>query len=297
MSPTFYLETPGFLPIYPLVILAGLVVAYLCGAIPVALVVGKLTAGIDIREHGSGNTGTTNALRTLGWGPGIVVFIGDMLKGVLGCLIMFVLIAVAYDLLLHALMLHLQAVAVLPGDLGLDSPGGSGSSAASDLLLAFAPGTLGSDFQTGPLHDIPCALALLATMLGHMFSPFMRFKGGKGIATGLGALLVTMPPVALFALSGFIIVVLLTRIVSAGSLVAAVAAPIGVLLFYPQSATYLVLGILITVVVIYAHKKNIVRLIHREEPRFSVGKKPASEPAPNVAPTAPPSPSLTNKED
>ena len=59
-------------------IIAVLALSYLVGSVPVGLIVGKLTRGVDIREFGSGNIGFTNAWRTLGWGPGIVVFILDV---------------------------------------------------------------------------------------------------------------------------------------------------------------------------------------------------------------------------
>lgn len=62
---------------------AILLVAYLLGSIPTGYIAGRLTKGIDIREHGSGSTGATNVLRTLGKGPGILVLLVDMLKGVL----------------------------------------------------------------------------------------------------------------------------------------------------------------------------------------------------------------------
>ncbi len=64
-----------------------LFIAYFLGAIPWAYIMAKLTKGIDIREHGSGNVGFTNALRTIGKGPAILVFIGDIGKGVIAVLI------------------------------------------------------------------------------------------------------------------------------------------------------------------------------------------------------------------
>ncbi|MCL1890822.1 MAG: glycerol-3-phosphate 1-O-acyltransferase PlsY [Coriobacteriia bacterium] len=227
-------------PTYFLLVFIALVAAYLCGAIPVALIVGRLVKGIDIREHGSGNTGTTNALRVLGWGPGVVVLALDVLKGVLGCLIMA-------------------------------------------FVLEELVGERFSVWINGPFWDIPLALAFIACIAGHMFSPFMRFKGGKGIATGFGSLLVVMPPVALFVLSVFLIFAFLSRIVSVGSVAAAIAVPVGVLLFYRGpffSISFIIFGVLAAAVVLFAHRKNIVRLIHGEEPRFSVGssKKAAEEP-------------------
>ena len=63
------------------------VICYFLGNISTGLLIGKLTAQIDIRQHGSGNAGTTNVMRTLGWVPSFLTFAGDALKGVLGALI------------------------------------------------------------------------------------------------------------------------------------------------------------------------------------------------------------------
>src|SRR3990170_4522241 len=66
--------------------LATAVLAYLIGALPVGLVLGRLLKGTDIRKHGSGRTGATNVLRTLGWGPAIATLLGDIAKGAVGVL-------------------------------------------------------------------------------------------------------------------------------------------------------------------------------------------------------------------
>jgi len=243
-----YLEIPGFLPYYPLFVIGSLILAYVCGAIPMGLIVGRLTTGIDIREHGSGNTGTTNALRVLGWGPGILVFAGDVLKGALACFIMMLALTQVGSILL---------------------------SSSDQLIIEPLDGAMvayGVSVE-GLLHDIPMALALLICIVGHMFSPFMHFKGGKGIATALGAILVVMPLVALCGLSVFIVFVLVSRIASVGSLAAIISLPFWTILFHKNSVTYLILMIAVALVVIYAHRQNIVRLIHGEEKRFSVGKK------------------------
>ncbi|MDR0888765.1 MAG: glycerol-3-phosphate acyltransferase, partial [Coriobacteriales bacterium] len=79
---------------YYITVVLFLIVAYLLGAIPCALIVGEVTRGIDIREHGSGNTGTTNAIRVLGKKAGAVVFAGDCLKGVLASLFMVIALGV-----------------------------------------------------------------------------------------------------------------------------------------------------------------------------------------------------------
>lgn len=248
---TLNLSVPGFLPFYPLAVIAGLLVAYLLGAIPVALIVSRAVAGIDIREHGSGNTGFTNALRVLGVGPGIVVLVFDILKGALGGLTMVGLLLISRDLIVGQ-WLASQAQT-------LSDP------AAQEATLGFLSANL-----TGPLHDLPCAIALLASVLGHMFSPFMGFKGGKGIATGLGGLLVLMQVVALLALAVFMVFAFSVRIVSVGSLAAAFSLPFITWWMYPDSPTYIIFCSLTTLVLIFAHRQNIKRLIAGTEPRFSM---------------------------
>ena len=252
-----YLAAPGFIPFYPLAVVGGLLVAYLLGSTPVALIIGRITAGIDIREHGSGNPGFTNALRTLGWGPGIVVLLLDMLKGALGGLVMAGLLLIVRDLMVDEYLIAQTA--------------GSAAATSSESLIS----SLANGF-TGFLHDLPCALALLASVLGHMFSPFMGFKGGKGIATGFGGMLVLIPTVALLAFSLFLLLAFTTRIVSIGSLVAAFSLPFLTLWLMPDSPTYLVFTALTGLVIIYAHRKNISRLLKGTETRFNVGRKKES---------------------
>ena len=241
-----YLEAPGFLPFYPLFVAIALVLAYLCGSIPIALVVGRMVAGIDIRKHGSGNTGTANTLRVLGWGPGFLVFALDVLKGILGCFFM---------------ILALTRV----GAILIDSAQLSATQSSGASFVAFGVAV------TGFLHDIPIALAALACIAGHMFSPFMHFRGGKGVATALGVFLVLTPWAALLALTVFGVLALLSRIISIGSITAIISLPIFIALFNGNSPTYIVFGVLIMFVVLAAHRKNIVRILHNEEPRFSVG--------------------------
>jgi glycerol-3-phosphate acyltransferase PlsY len=222
------------------------------GSIPVALIVGRVSRGLDIREHGSGNTGTTNAFRVLGWRPGLIVLVCDVLKGSLAVLCMIVSLKLAQGLILQ------QAQASAGADL----------ESAYNWMIA-----LGQGLATGVLHDIPLALAMFAAICGHMFSPFMGFKGGKGIATAFGALLMIMPIVALIVLVVFAALVAATRIVSVGSLAAALALPIATAALHHQSITYMVLTVLVAVIIYIAHRKNIVRIVHGEESHFSIRKK------------------------
>jgi glycerol-3-phosphate acyltransferase PlsY len=229
--------------IYLLSVLVALVLAFLCGSIPVALIIGKSMRGLDVRQHGSGNAGSTNAIRVLGTGPGLLVFAGDVFKGALGSVIVSLAVGVSLSWI-------------------------AAESAPSAMTLAQGA------------NDVPMALSLVATVLGHMFSPFMGFKGGKGVATALGSIGVVLPLTAACSLGVFILVVLLTRYVSLGSILAVVTVPIFTALFY-DSPTYLVLTVVVTLVVVWAHRKNIARLRRGEEPRFSFSRKRGSAASPS----------------
>ena len=241
---------------YLLVVLTSLLIAFMCGAIPVAVIVGKTMRGLDVREHGSGNAGSANAIRVLGIGPGLLVFAGDVLKGALGGLI--VTVATVITIPISSMLANQAAI-----DLALS---GTGPISVDPIITIVANG------HTNLLLEIPLALAILATILGHMFSPFMSFKGGKGVATALGSIGLVLPLTALCSFAVFIVMLLISRYVSLGSIVAVITVPIFTTLFYPSPA-YIIFTILVAVAVIWAHRKNIARLIKKEEPKFSVAKK------------------------
>lgn len=120
-------------------------------------------------------------------------------------------------------------------------------------------------------------LAGLLAMLGHCFPIWLRFRGGKGVATAAGIFLALSAPALAAALVLFLLVVVTWRYVSLGSLAAAAAIPLLIYLLWaphfapPESLT---LGSLaISLLVIFQHRSNIVRLARGEEPKFSFGKK------------------------
>lgn len=218
--------------IYLAAAVVGAVVAFFCGSVPFALVVGKGRYGVDVRDYGSGNIGATNVARTLGFRPGLVVMLLDAAKGAAG---VFAMVG----------LLHLCAL-LFAGE-GFDA------------------------FLTGNAYDLATLVAALSAILGHMFSPFVGFHGGKGASTAFGAVLVFMPWAALIALALFVVMGLVTRHVSVGSLCAAVSLPICTALFYSTSMPYMVFSLLVCVLVIVAHRGNIVRLLHHEERSISLG--------------------------
>ncbi|WP_316859186.1 glycerol-3-phosphate 1-O-acyltransferase PlsY [uncultured Cohaesibacter sp.] len=202
--------------------------AYLLGSIPAGFLAGKLLQGIDIREHGSGSTGATNVLRTLGKGPALAVFLFDVGKGV------------AAILLARWLCQWL---------LGGETGAVQGAANDPDQWASWI-----------------IALAGLMVIVGHSRSLWLNFTGGKSIATGLGMLLAISWPVGLSGLAVFIIVLAIVRIVSLSSILAALTVMIvATLLALPLA--YLILVYLGALYVIWRHKANVKRLLAGTEPR------------------------------
>lgn len=211
-----------------MLVILSLPLAYLLGAIPFSLIIGRRIKGIDLREHGSGNLGATNVYRTLGPAWGGVCLLLDMGKGV---------VAVALTTL---------AVGMAVGD------------------------------QALPLHltgDIYRIIAGLLAILGHSFSPFASFRGGKGIATTAGAFLMLEPLAIVASLVIFASVFFSTRIVSLGSICAAAVFPWAVLFFELRSGrsslTLIIFSFLIAGLVIWRHRANLKRLQSGTEGKLS----------------------------
>ncbi len=109
-------------------------------------------------------------------------------------------------------------------------------------------------------------LALLGAIVGHMTTPFLRFKGGKGVAAGFGGIVALMPIPAVLAFGIWVVLVGISRRVSVGSLGAAISLPIlYFFLAYPMIKSVLFISALIAILVIITHRKNIGRLIRGEE--------------------------------
>jgi len=186
------------------------VLAYLAGSIPFGVVVGKVFYGVDVREHGSGNVGTTNVFRVLGKKAGAVVMVLDILKG-------YIPAAIA-----AALFTPWAAI-----------------------FIAAAP------------------------VVGHMYSIFLKGRGGKGIATGAGVVLALVPLAFIIIFATWIALILLTRFVSVASLVAAVLVPVLTIAF-DEPLPYQIAGVLVALLVWWAHRGNIQRLLAGEEHRVKL---------------------------
>ena len=171
--------------------LLSCIIAYLLGSIPNGLILCRAIWRIDIREYGSRNIGATNVYRTLGKGPGALVF----------------------------------------------------------LLL--------------------CGIAAI---LGHSASIFLGFKGGKGVATGLGVIAMLMPALTGIVFLIWLGIVFVTRYVSLGSIVGAALVPV-LALFFSYPMEYTLFGVFAAVLVIVRHHANITRLMNGTESKIKAGKR------------------------
>jgi len=221
-------------------VLAYIVVAagaYLLGSIPTGYLVAR-ARGIDIRAVGSGNIGATNAMRVLGKPAGIFVLLMDALKGFVAP----VLVVNFYHELSNAMA-------------GMFGNGG---------------------FPDNELRWNLGVVAGLCAVLGHNYTCWLKFKGGKGIATTAGVYFALAPLSVSIALAVWILLFLATRYVSIASLASAVALPTAVWL----TQSNLLLSIVTTLLgalAIYKHKTNIQRLLNGTEPRFGTKKPPATD--------------------
>ncbi|HKF22934.1 MAG TPA: glycerol-3-phosphate 1-O-acyltransferase PlsY [Candidatus Angelobacter sp.] len=131
-------------------------------------------------------------------------------------------------------------------------------------------------FEISCVEDLrPAATAALFAVLGHMFPVWLKFKGGKGVATALGVFVVLFPKAVLVSLAIFILVVALTRYISLGSILATIAFPIAAWFFYQTHYLSLLLVAITAALIIGKHHANIGRLLAGTESRFG-GKKPSN---------------------
>ncbi|MCL5962086.1 MAG: glycerol-3-phosphate 1-O-acyltransferase PlsY [Chloroflexi bacterium] len=180
--------------------------AYLMGAIPWGLVIGKRTRNIDLRQFGSGNIGATNALRTLGWKSSLVVFILDIAKAVIA-------------VLLARLLTGLPALEALCG---------------------------------------------FVAIVGHNWPVYIGFRGGKGVSSSLGVMMLLSLPMAAVGLLVGLAVIGSSRYVSLGSVVGASIVPVLMLAFAGAlniSTPYLICAWALGAMVVFQHRDNLRRLL------------------------------------
>lgn len=236
-----------------LIIGALFVVCFLLGSIPWGVIISKVFFKTDIRQHGSGNIGTTNAMRSLGKVGGASVFVLDFAKGLVSGLIA---LAVAGFLATENPVTGLGwLVPLLVGVTG-------------DKMLAMDLATLQM------AQHICLAVSFLACIWGHIFSPWLGFKGGKGIAVAVGCLFAVFGPVgAWLELAIFIVLVVVTRYVSVGSVAAAAACPFFSLYYFAGNWFAIALCTVAALTVIWAHRENIARLRAGTERRIGDKKQ------------------------
>lgn len=114
-------------------------------------------------------------------------------------------------------------------------------------------------------------LTFFMAIIGHIFSVFLKFKGGKGVATSVGGLIAILPLPCLLSAFIFGIIFYLTKIVSVGSISAALSLPVFVFILH-YSKTYLIFSIILCILIIVTHKANIKRLIAGTEKNFKAKK-------------------------
>jgi glycerol-3-phosphate acyltransferase PlsY len=133
--------------------------------------------------------------------------------------------------------------------------------------------SLGVDTLTNSFMNIQIVLGITA-IIGHIYPLFAKFKGGKGVATTLGVV-IALDPISAFSCMGvFVVVLLISRIVSISSMIAAISFPIFVILIYKTEYISLqVFSIIMSLLIIITHKKNIGRLIRGEESKIFGNKK------------------------
>ncbi len=190
------------------------VLAYLTGAFPTSYIAARMR-GVDLRQHGSGNLGATNAFRVLGWRVAAPVMLVDILKG----------------------WFPTYFFPVWAGVSG------------SQWALAYGA----------------------AAILGHVFSPYVRFKGGKGVATGAGVFLALCWQAVLAGTIVWGLIVYATRIVSLASIVAALVLPVVVFTTLGIGSVF-GLSLAMGAFVLFSHRANIRRLLRGEEHRFVKAK-------------------------
>jgi acyl phosphate:glycerol-3-phosphate acyltransferase len=190
-----------------------LLIGYLFGSLPFAVIVSRLFGLADPRSFGSGNPGATNVLRSGNKVAALLTLLGDALKG----------------------WAAVATVTALGGD------------------------------------SLAIATSGLAAFLGHLYSVFLRFKGGKGVATALGVLTGYHPALALLAMATWLAVALVTRYSSAAALAAAAEAPVAVWLFSTR-ADLTVCAAIMCGLLFWRHRANIRRLMAGTESRIGARK-------------------------
>ena len=207
-----------------------LIIAYVLGSIPSAVWIGKKYYGVDIREHGSKNAGTTNMLRVLGRRAAVPVFVLDFFKGFVAVSIISLM---RYD----------------------------------------------ADVSSAWLINLKI-LGVFAAVLGHIFPVFADFKGGKGVATLVGAITGIYPQIVFLCFAVWVLVFMISHYVSLASMTAGCCFPLFVIVYSSAewsryndvSFTFIAFSFVVAGLLIWSHRKNIERLKAGTESKIYIWK-------------------------
>jgi len=209
------------------------VIAYLIGSINTSIILSKSIYGSDIRSSGSGNAGATNMLRTHGKKIAIATLVCDVLKGVIAILL---------------------------------------AKWADNSLLEYSKTAALSPFENQYIVGNLKYIAGVFVALGHDFPVFFGFRGGKGVATSLGVALTLGWQVGLIIAVGAILIMVISRYVSLGSITAAALYPIVLILMLPNGIQdikshlgYVIMAVILALLLIFKHHSNISKLIKGTE--------------------------------
>ena len=194
---------------------------YLIGSISFGRIISKLSKNIDITSQGSGNTGATNVLRSIGVSYGLLVLFLDMIKSIIPVLII-------------------------------------------------------ENYEFSSIN-YATQIAALSAIIGHCYPIFHNFKGGKGVATGIGPLFVIFMPAATSALIAFVIAILISRMVSVGSILGCLVSLLFMIIFnlmnlFENSWIDLIYLVPAISIIIYKHNENIKRIISGTENKLTFNK-------------------------
>ena len=199
-----------------------ILISYLYGSIPFSLIIPKTFLNIDPRNYGSGNIGAANVLRTAGPVAGVICYLLDFSKGLLGAGLPILLSNLKYIEKNHWLII----------------------------------------------------LGALAAIIGHCWTIFLKFKGGKGVATSMGTIITISPKIFLFFIIIYLIILFTFRFASLAGIVTFGLLPIigyAVTYFWSNKiglSQFLTFSIITAIIVIWRHKSNIKRLLNGTERRL-----------------------------